>query len=131
MTTGAPPTAVVTRTRAGTSPRPAACEVCGTDIATMRAGTKFCSHRCQVRASRGMGAPPPVRNYGTALTHPGYSVERCPRCDFPEADGGYCLACGWTLPRPGTPGGWPLHPAGTVHGPSINGVERHHTQRAA
>jgi hypothetical protein len=22
----------------------------------------------------------------------------CPRCTFPEADGGYCPACGWTTP---------------------------------
>lgn len=22
----------------------------------------------------------------------------CPACDFPEADGGYCPACGWTSP---------------------------------
>ena len=43
-------------------------------------------------------------------------VEPCPKCSFPEADGGYCAACGWSLPRPGTPGGWPIHPAGTVAG---------------
>jgi hypothetical protein len=22
----------------------------------------------------------------------------CPACEFPEADGGYCPACGWTTP---------------------------------
>jgi hypothetical protein len=136
-TTGAPSIAPPTRTESAASHSAAACEVCGADIATMRTGTKYCGSACRSRSYDqrtrrypGTG-PSPVKNYGTALVHPGYSVERCPRCDFPEADGGYCAACGWTLPRPGTPGGWPLHPAGTVHGPSINGAERHHPQRAA
>lgn len=35
------------------------------------------------------------------LYHPRYSVEPCPRCEHPEADGGYCNpedgGCGWTM----------------------------------
>ena len=106
-----------TRTAPPAASRATSCEVCGADIATMRAGTKYCGNRCSKRAQAGLGAPPPVKSYGTALAHPTYNVERCPRCDFPEADGGYCPSCGWSLPRPGTPGGWPLHPAGSLHGP--------------
>lgn len=36
------------------------------------------------------------RRWGTALTHPSYSIEECPSCGFPESDGGYCPECGWT-----------------------------------
>jgi hypothetical protein len=97
------------------------CGQCGAPIARgMRATRKWCSRRCETRHARGQPAtpaPPKTRTYGTTLTHSGYSVEQCPQCNFPEADGGACAACGWTLPRPGRPGGWPLHPAGTVHGP--------------
>ena len=113
----APALAVVPRIVPETGAVGRFCALCGTDIAAMRAGTIYCTPRCAKRASRGMAPAPKVRTYGTTLAHPGYSVERCPRCDFPEADGGYCAACGWTLPRPGTPGGWTLHPAGSVHGP--------------
>lgn len=30
--------------------------------------------------------------------HPTYSIEPCPACQWPEADGGYCPACGWSAP---------------------------------
>ena len=29
----------------------------------------------------------------TKLVHPSYSIEQCPKCRFPEADGGYCNEC--------------------------------------
>lgn len=36
------------------------------------------------------------------LQHPSWSLiaDQCPRCSFPEAAGGYCEACGWSLPHP-------------------------------
>jgi hypothetical protein len=36
------------------------------------------------------------KGWATKLVHPTYSIEPCPNCDFPEADGGYCPECGWT-----------------------------------
>ncbi len=36
--------------------------------------------------------------YTTPLTHPTWSIEQCPNCGFPEADGSYCPDCGWSLP---------------------------------
>jgi hypothetical protein len=36
--------------------------------------------------------------FSTPLAHPSYSIEPCPNCRFPEADGGYCPECGWSLP---------------------------------
>jgi ribosomal protein L32 len=97
------------------------CVICGASIAAHRAGTKFCGSACRSRAydqrsGRRPAAGPRAQRYSAALTHPTYSVESCPKCGFPEADGGACANCGWTLPRPGTQGGWTLHPAGTVHG---------------
>lgn len=43
---------------------------------------------------------PARRRYATPLAHPSYSIEPCPACGFPEADGGYCAECGWSLPHP-------------------------------
>jgi len=37
----------------------------------------------------------PRRSYHTKLAHPGYSIEPCPACGFPEADGASCDECGW------------------------------------
>jgi hypothetical protein len=37
------------------------------------------------------------KKWTTKLVHPTYSIEPCPNCDFPEADGGYCPDCGWTV----------------------------------
>jgi ribosomal protein L32 len=91
------------------------CAVCGAPLSHARA--KFCGSRCKQRSYAGLGAAPVVRRYSVPLTHPGWSVEACPKCGYPEADGGACADCGWTLPRPGRPGGWTLHPAGTLHGP--------------
>jgi hypothetical protein len=48
-----------------------------------------------------VGAPKPPRRYSTRRVHPTYTVEICPVCDFPEADGGYCPECGWMQPVPG------------------------------
>lgn len=94
-----------------------ACRSCGASLAGRRANVMFCDKRCQKRAERGMPAAGPRRAAWTVpLAHPSWSVEPCPKCEFPEADGGACANCGWTLPRPGTSGGWTLHPAGTVHG---------------
>jgi hypothetical protein len=96
------------------------CASCGADLTARRANVKFCSGRCQKRSERGMPpAGPRKASHSVPLAHPSYSIERCPRCDFPEADGGACANCGWTLPRPGTRGGWTLHPAGTIHGPAV------------
>jgi predicted nucleic acid-binding Zn ribbon protein len=113
------------------------CALCGTPIDAGMFGTRrYCSGRCKTRAARGqpaMPAPPKVRRYSVPFTHPGWSVEPCPKCGFPESDGGACEDCGWTLPRPGTPGGWTLHPAGTVHGSSSRsgGTSRHPMTGAA
>jgi len=38
----------------------------------------------------------PTAKWGTRLSHPTFSVETCPNCAFPEADGGYCPECGWS-----------------------------------
>lgn len=48
------------------------------------------------------GRPPKtaVRGWNVPLAHPSYSIEQCPNCEFPEADGGYCENCGWSLPHP-------------------------------
>lgn len=37
------------------------------------------------------------------LAHPAFSIEACPNCEFPEADGGYCENCGWTKYEPSCP----------------------------
>lgn len=44
-------------------------------------------------------APAAPKKYGTKLVHPGIDIvyDHCPACDFPEAEGGYCPDCGWTL----------------------------------
>ena len=44
------------------------------------------------------------------LCHRSYSIEPCPRCGFPEADGGHCEECGWSLPLPSGLGGKPEAP---------------------
>jgi len=41
---------------------------------------------------------PPKPRWSTKLAHPTYVIEPCPRCTFPEADGGYCAECGWSAP---------------------------------
>lgn len=61
-------------------------------------------------------------SWGTPRTHPGYTVEPCPKCGYPEADGGYCPDCGASCPRPGTRGGQPLYPPGTRHGRPSGGI---------
>lgn len=38
----------------------------------------------------------PDKKWNTKLTNKG--LEKCPRCDFPEAYGGFCNECGWTAP---------------------------------
>ncbi len=50
-----------------------------------------------------------TRKYSTKLAHSQYSIEPCPNCLFPEADGGYCPECGWTRPVDRLP-------ANSVHG---------------
>jgi hypothetical protein len=40
----------------------------------------------------------PRRRFTAKLAHPTYSIEQCPNCEFPEADGGYCPECGWSKP---------------------------------
>jgi hypothetical protein len=95
------------------------CASCGKSLADRHALTRYCDDRCKKRSQRGMPAVAPRRARWTVpLAHPQYSVERCPGCDFPEADGGACGNCGWTLPRPGTVGGRSLHPAGSLSGPT-------------
>lgn len=32
------------------------------------------------------------------LSHPTWSIEKCPKCGFPEAEGGFCPNCHWTAP---------------------------------
>ena len=46
---------------------------------------------------------PEKKKWETKLSHPTYSIEACPQCEFPEAEGGYCPECGWTLYRPTCP----------------------------
>jgi hypothetical protein len=53
--------------------------------------------------------PAKTRKYSTKLAHPQYSIEPCPNCLFPEADGGHCPDCGWTRPVEKLP-------ANSVHG---------------
>lgn len=36
------------------------------------------------------------KRWTTKLVNKG--TEKCPRCDFPEAYGGYCDECGWSAP---------------------------------
>ncbi len=50
-----------------------------------------------------------TRKYSTKLAHPQYSIEPCPNCFFPEADGGHCPECGWTRPVE-------KQPANSIHG---------------
>jgi len=38
----------------------------------------------------------PKKGWSVPLAHPSYSIEPCPNCQYPEADGGYCPECGWT-----------------------------------
>jgi methionyl-tRNA synthetase len=40
------------------------------------------------------------KTWTTRLAHPGYVVEPCPNCEFPEADGGFCEECGWQRYEP-------------------------------
>lgn len=46
--------------------------------------------------------PAPRKKWVTKLTHPTYQLiaDICPQCGFPEAEGGYCEECGWSLPHP-------------------------------
>jgi len=48
-------------------------------------------------------ASKPRRVWGVKLAHPAFSIEACPNCEFPEADGGYCENCGWTKYEPSCP----------------------------
>ena len=42
--------------------------------------------------------PPKKRQRWTVQpAHPGYVIEPCPKCGFPEADGGHCSECGYTF----------------------------------
>jgi predicted RNA-binding Zn-ribbon protein involved in translation (DUF1610 family) len=112
------------------------CGSCGAPIDARRKGTKFCSPRCAKRAATGLPPAPKVHRYSIPLCHPGYCVEPCPKCAFPEADGGYCADCGWTRPLPGIPGGEILHLEGTCHGPTYGEraprrTESRRTERAA
>lgn len=98
------------------------CAICGVPLTGFRASARYCSSACRARAyDRRTGRRPAtgtrITGWHVPLAHPTYAVEPCPRCGFPEADGGACASCGWTLPRPGTPGGWHLYTAGTVCGP--------------
>jgi len=36
------------------------------------------------------------------LDHPTWALlaDKCPACEYPEAEGGWCANCGWTLPHP-------------------------------
>ena len=43
-----------------------------------------------------VSGPKRARTYGTPRSHPTYAIEFCPRCGYPEADGGFCPDCGWT-----------------------------------
>ena len=43
------------------------------------------------------------KKWSARLAHPTYSIEPCPNCEFPEADGGYCEDCGWTRYEPTCP----------------------------
>lgn len=47
-------------------------------------------------------SPRPTKKWNTRLVHPTYQIvgDECPNCDFPEAEGGYCPECGWSLPHP-------------------------------
>jgi hypothetical protein len=46
--------------------------------------------------------PAPHKKWRTKLAHPSFQIvgDECPNCGFPEAEGGYCEECGWTLPPP-------------------------------
>jgi len=40
---------------------------------------------------------PKVRKWSVPLAHPNFQLlaDFCPKCQFPEAEGGYCPNCGW------------------------------------
>lgn len=83
--------------------------ISSTDTGTMASGVKSPGTGLKLtrtrRASTSSGVSPALegirsqrRKYTTPLTHPQYSIEQCPNCEFPEADGGYCPDCGWSKP---------------------------------
>ena len=37
------------------------------------------------------------KKWTVPLSHPGYSIEPCPKCGYPEAEG-VCPECGWSAP---------------------------------
>jgi hypothetical protein len=45
---------------------------------------------------------PPPKKWAVKLDHPSWSLpaDHCPKCDYPEAEGGWCANCGWSLPKP-------------------------------
>lgn len=45
---------------------------------------------------------PQPRRWKAKLDHPSWAlcVDQCPRCEYPEAEGGWCANCGWSLPDP-------------------------------
>lgn len=49
-------------------------------------------------AGAGAADPAKPRRYATKPIHPGYIIQDCLNCGFPEADGGYCPECGWQEP---------------------------------
>jgi hypothetical protein len=122
-----PPPAVTGSSGPGMAPVARFCAHCGTAIDAGMFGTRrYCDERCRARHRRGLPVVARTvtrRTYTVALAHPSYSIEPCPKCGYPEGDGGWCPDCGWTLPPPGTPGGWTLHRPGGVTGP-IRGTRR-------
>lgn len=54
------------------------------------------------KSSRTPQPEPTKQRWTTKLAHPGWALaaDQCPNCGFPEAEGGYCPECGWTLPHP-------------------------------
>ncbi len=85
-----------------------ACGHCGKALS--RAGAKWCNDKCRKRAARGLPVETAKRTYAVPLVHGGYCVSPCPRCSYPEGDGGHCPECGWTATSP-------VYEAGSLHGP--------------
>ena len=97
------------RVLSGKSPCTGRCGHCGKALS--RQGARWCSDKCRMRAARGL----PVETakpkaWAVPLVHAAYSIEPCPVCGFPEADGGHCEACGWTATDS-------IYPEGSCVGP--------------
>ena len=54
-----------------------------------------------VRPTRSTRSAASATRLAVAIAHPTYTIEPCPRCGYPEADGGYCPECGTTTHRKG------------------------------